>query len=104
MVTPDAVVASYAAEVRRRLGANVRSIVLYGSRARGDASPGSDYDMLLVVAERSPEARAVVLDIEREILDHHGELVASLIRSENEWLLAQGYPLALNVAREGIEV
>jgi predicted nucleotidyltransferase len=88
--------------VRRRLGARVRSIILFGSRARGDAREGSDYDMLLVLAQRTDEARAIVLDIERDILDRHGELVASLIRGEDEWRRAQGFPLALNVAREGI--
>lgn len=104
MVTADPVVAHYADAVRQRLGARVKSITLYGSRARGDAKPGSDYDMLLVLTERTPATRAIVLEIECEILDRHGELVASLIRDEREWQRAQGFPLARNVAREGIAV
>lgn len=100
----DPVLTRYASEVRRRLGAEVRSIVLFGSRARGDAGEGSDYDMLLVLARRTDEARSIVLDIEREILDRHGELVASLIRGEDEWRQAQGFPLAINVAREGVSL
>lgn len=98
----DPVVTRYATEVRRCLGARVRAIVLFGSRARGDARDGSDYDMLLVLDRRTPDARTVVLEIERDILDRHGELVASLIRSEDEWHRTQGFPLALNVAREGV--
>jgi predicted nucleotidyltransferase len=31
-----------------------RAIYLFGSRARGDYRPGSDYDVLLVVADDSP--------------------------------------------------
>lgn len=100
----DPVITRYASEVRRRLGARVRSIILFGSRARGDAAEGSDYDMLLVLARRTDEAREIVLDIERDILDSHGEFVASLIRGEDEWRRAQGFPLALNVAREGISL
>ncbi len=102
--TTDPIVVQYAAAVRQRLGARVKSITLYGSRARGDAKPGSDYDMLLVLTERTPAVRAAVLEIEGEILDQHGELVASLIRDEQEWQNAQGFPLARNVAREGVAV
>jgi len=32
-------------------------IVLFGSRARGDAGPESDYDLLLVVADHAPPER-----------------------------------------------
>jgi len=31
-------------------------IYLFGSRARGDAEPGSDYDLLLVVPDNAPPA------------------------------------------------
>ena len=32
-------------------------IFLFGSRARGDAGPDSDYDLLLVVADHAPPER-----------------------------------------------
>ncbi len=40
-------------ELRRRFGDGLRCVVLFGSRARGTAKMGSDYD-LLVVAENLP--------------------------------------------------
>ncbi len=34
-----------------------RSIYLFGSRARGEAGPDSDYDLLVVIADDAPENR-----------------------------------------------
>lgn len=100
----DPVVASFSAEIHQRLGQRLRQLCLFGSRARGDARADSDYDMLVVVDQRSPEIRAIVLDIEVTILDRHQALVASVIRSEDEWLRGQGYPLARNIARESVQL
>ena len=36
-------------------GARVRRVILFGSRARGDALPESDYDVLVVFTELVPE-------------------------------------------------
>ncbi len=92
----------FAAELRQRLGSRVRRILLFGSRARGDAREGSDYDMLVVVDHRTPEVRSVILDIESGLMDRYGTLVATVLRSEDEWQRTQGFPLACNIAREGV--
>ncbi len=39
------------------LGSRVRRIILFGSRARGDALPDSDYDVLVVLDKLLPEER-----------------------------------------------
>jgi predicted nucleotidyltransferase len=88
--------------VRERLGARARRIILFGSRARGDARPESDYDVVIVVDRRSPDVREALLEIEVELLDRHGSLVACLLRDEREWAASQGMPIGLNVAREGV--
>ena len=88
--------------MRERLGARARRIILFGSRARGDARPESDYDVVIVVDRRSPDVREALLEIEVELLDRHGSLVACLLRDEREWAASQGMPIGLNVAREGV--
>ena len=77
-------------------------ILLFGSRARGDAQDGSDYDMLVVVDHRTPELRAIILEVESQLMECYGALVATVLRSEPEWQQLQGFPLARNIAREGI--
>ena len=92
----------FAQLVRERLGGRVRSIILFGSRARGDARAESDYDDVVVVDRRRPDLREALLEIEGELLDRHGSLVACLLRDEREWAASQGMPIGLNVAREGV--
>ena len=43
------VAGEYAADVRRRFGARVHAVRLYGSAARGDWSPESDIDVLVLL-------------------------------------------------------
>jgi len=98
----DPVAVEFAREVRERLGPRVRKVVLFGSRARGDAREDSDYDDVVVVDRRSPEVRETLLAIEVNLLDRRGSLVACLLRDEREWAASQGLPIGLNVAREGV--
>ena len=98
----DQVVRTFATELRERLGPRVRQILLFGSRAQGDEGEGSDYDMLVVVDQRTPELRAVVLDVERGFMDRYGVLVATILRGEEEWQHSQAFPLARNIMREGV--
>lgn len=98
----DPVAEEFARQVRARLGTSVRRLVLFGSRGRRDHRSDSDYDMLVVVDERSPAVRETILAIEVDILNRFGCLVASLLKSEAEWEFSQRLPIGLNVAREGI--
>lgn len=98
--TADPVALEFAQRVRARLGSRVRQVVLFGSRARGEAREDSDYDV--VVDRRGPDVRAALLEIEVELMDRHGSLVACLLRDEQEWAASQRLPLGLNVAREGV--
>jgi predicted nucleotidyltransferase len=98
----DPVVREFATLLRQKLGIHLRQILLFGSRARGDAHNDSDYDMLVVVGRRTPALRAVILEVESQLMDRYGALVATVLRSEPEWQQLQGFPLARNITREGI--
>jgi predicted nucleotidyltransferase len=100
----DTIVQAFASELRGRLGSRVRQIRLYGSRARGEAREGSDYDFLVVVDSRTPQLRRIVLDVETGLMDRYGALVATVLRSEEEWRQSQAFPLARNIMREGVAV
>ena len=57
--TPDRSIDPTLAELLRRLEAayEPHRVYLFGSRARGDAGPDSDYDLLLVVPDDAPPKR-----------------------------------------------
>ncbi|CBE67338.1 MAG: nucleotidyltransferase domain-containing protein [Candidatus Methylomirabilis oxygeniifera] len=98
----DPVLHTFASTLRARLGNHIRHIVLFGSRARGEAREDSDYDVLVIVDQRSPDVRSIILEIEADLMDRYGALVASILRTDAEWRVAQGLPLARNIALEGV--
>ena len=88
----------------QRLGSHLRGVWLYGSQARGDARENSDYDVLILVDDKTQAVRDCILDIQVDILDRHDALVATIVRTEDEWQRSLGYPLARNIAREAVRL
>ena len=85
---------------------SLRSLVLFGSRARGDADPDSDVDVLVVVDRLDEDTQKHVSYSAWEAGFPHGLVLVPVTVSRDEWengperhsLLAQA------VAREGIPV
>lgn len=100
----DPVAKRFAEELRKRLGARIKEIRLFGSRARGDAHENSDYDMLVVVDRKTPELRSVILDVEVELLEAYGVLVTSVIQTQESWSNKRNLPLARNIANESVSL
>ena len=98
----DPVAAEFARLARHRLGDRIRSVILFGSRARGDAHENSDYDIVVVVDRRSTESRATLLDITVDLLERHGRLVACLLRDEREWEALRAFPLGSERRPRGV--
>ncbi len=82
-------------------------LILYGSRARGDAQEDSDYDLLVLVD------REVDMDLERAVVDRlvplevrTGKVLTVLIYSRSQWDSAQyrAMPFHQNVTREGVAI
>lgn len=91
----------FAQLLRERLGGHVKQIILFGSRARGDARKGSDYNVL-VVDERSKELREEVLDIDVEMINQHKALMGSILCNEEEWRRMGKFPIGWNINKEGV--
>jgi predicted nucleotidyltransferase len=81
-------------------------VILYGSRARGDERPDSDWDILIltnnaadIVTER--KFRNKLYDLELET----GEALSVFVYSKNDWQTRQRItPFFHNVSQEGIRI
>jgi predicted nucleotidyltransferase len=97
------------AELRRRFlelyGGRLVTLVLYGSQARGEAQPGSDIDLVVVLRGCVQPGTEVKRsgEILSEVSLQFDELVSCVFVSEEEFT-RRNTPLLLNVRREGVVV
>src|SRR5437870_5195708 len=85
----------------------LRSLVLFGSRARGDADDQSDLDVLVAVEDHVDEiVRQAVSDCAWEASFASGIVLSPVVVSRQEWENGpdQDSLLALAVRQEGIAV
>lgn len=94
-----------AAEVRDAAGARAETVVLFGSRARGEAGMRSDIDLLIVIRSHSdPEAVKERLNSQRlRLEERYGHALSFLVmtRSGLRDKVREGDRLALDIVAQG---
>ncbi|KKO19975.1 MAG: nucleotidyltransferase domain-containing protein [Candidatus Brocadia sp.] len=100
----DKIAREFANSVRKKLENHVKEIILFGSRARGDFTEGSDYDILIVVDKRDRQIQEIILDESAEIMDKYDALIGYIVCDEDEWEKKKKFPIGLNILKEGIEI
>ena len=99
-------------ELKRRLPPDVqrhiRRMIMYGSRARGDAAEDSDLDLVALVDENTPELERTLDEIAYNVMwDHDFKPIISLkVFAEERFRssVARGFSYYRTVEREGITV
>lgn len=98
-------------EITESVKRSVRSIdpdarvILFGSRARGDANSFSDWDFLILTSIKTDEK--LKRKIRTELIDTEllaEEVISSLIYSQEQWEDYVYTPLYQNISKEGIEL
>jgi predicted nucleotidyltransferase len=81
----------------------LRSVILYGSKARSDAHPDSDIDILLLVNDRRKIDRDKIYDFIVDAELEYGIDISLNIYNADEFnrLVTWQAPFATNVLREG---
>ncbi len=90
-------------EVENLYESRLKSIILYGSWARGDATEESDIDLLIVLERKVIPGKEIdkMIDIITEINLKHGVLISIYPVSEEDYSTINS-PLLINVRREGV--
>lgn len=100
-------------EIINRIRSGIRNkdpraeIFLYGSRARGDNRPDSDWDILVITPkenitfEYESELRDPIFDIELET----GQIISLIVYTRTDWTKKMMFSsLFSNVKKEGIKI
>ena len=84
----------------------LKSITLFGSRARGDDRPDSDYDLLLVTTKRDQDLNDRLYDGVMDVLLSTGRLVSLKLFTESDYqrLSSIPTPFMSRVMKEGIKI
>jgi len=84
----------------------VVSAAIFGSSARGDTRPGSDFDVLVLVSDRTAAAGVLdrLLDVAPRLAKRFGARLSPFILEVEEWRARTeaADPFVLRAAREAI--
>jgi predicted nucleotidyltransferase len=85
---------------------NVTSVLVYGSKARGDDSPDSDIDVMIVLDDYTPQIEMTIDEMVYDINLDHDCLISVVIfgrRELEEGPMAES-PLYKRIMAEGVPV
>lgn len=96
----------FAAALRERWGSEIIEIHLFGSKARGDAGPESDVDLLVITERDDWRLKDEIGRVATEILLAEGVYLSVKVlgRAPYQRFVALEAPFIKNVLREGVAV
>ena len=86
-LTPNdqAAVLEYVARIRSRFPDRILSVVLFGSKARGDADAESDIDLLVLVDAESNEFRSELWRVASDVSLDYNVVVSPRVFGQTRW-------------------
>jgi len=98
------IASEFAGELRRLAGVPIRAVLLYGSVARGEATEGSDIDLLVVYDEARPTFGESHLNLAARFVDKYGTLLSVLDCSPEEYERILRFPFGWQLRKEAIRL
>jgi predicted nucleotidyltransferase len=104
MAMPDPILTRFRAALDALYGGRIERVILYGSRARGDARPDSDYDVAVFLNGLTDRWREVdrIADIETAIIEDTGVVIHA--RPYHAGSYSKSTLLMHELRREGIDI
>jgi predicted nucleotidyltransferase len=104
MPTESYVLVRFRAALRELYGEQLERVILYGSRARGEARPDSDYDVAVFLrdlADRWAEADRIAI-VATEILNETGAVIHAMPYRASDY--GERTPLMHEIRQEGLDL
>ena len=100
--TSDPIIKELSEALKKELGYKIKDIILFGSRARGDASPESDYDLLVLVDKETKEATDSIFNMACEIGWKYNAVITTFVHDKSYYEDKKYEPLLINKRKEGV--
>jgi len=98
----DEVLAELVDKLRSRLGENLRQVILFGSRARGDHRPDSDFDCMVLVDALDASVEEAVDVVGGELLLERDAVFSIFPVTVERFRTETAEPLFRNVREDGV--
>ena len=84
----------------------MKCVILFGSQARSDAKPNSDWDLLVLIDKdkRTPEDTDNYAFPFDELSWNFGVAINAVVYTKKQWEQGKIFPFYRNVMRDGIEI
>ena len=101
----DPVISKFRAALGKAYGPRLERAVLYGRRARGDAKPGSDYDIAVFLKNMDSrwDEFGTLAEIEVDLLDETGAVVHAMPYPAGSWR-DRFSPLMHEIRKDGFDL
>jgi predicted nucleotidyltransferase len=87
-------------------GSDILSVTLFGSKARGDDTPHSDIDVLIVVADEDWTVKYQIRTLGARVSLDHDVLFNLYVVERERWVWMQeiNHPLYRRITNEGVDL
>ncbi len=89
-------------KMRKCFGPKLKKIIIFGSQARNDDQPGSDYDCLAIFENINKKINDDIDNIAGELLYKYNIVFSIFTISEKNFQRKKYNPLFINIKKEGI--
>jgi predicted nucleotidyltransferase len=100
----DPVLKDLSETLKKGIEDHIKEIILFGSKARGDSSPGSDYDLLVLVEKDIKGIEDKIFNMACEIGWKHNVVITAFVHDKDSYKARKYEPLFMNIRKEGIRI